>query len=272
MDCLTQKQINRHQRSAIPATPPMHAALRCQAFFARQSMTALLSLENYIMRVLLVEDDLQIGRSLLRALQDADYDADWVRDGTAGAAAIASAEYTVVLLDLSLPGRSGIDLLRAARAAGNRVPVLILTACDDLDARVQGLDVGADDYVLKPFDMPELLARIRAVLRRKAGYASSRLGDDTLNLDLEKRTLSCNGISAALSAREFALMLAFFERPGAILSRAQLESKLYGWGKEVESNAIDVLIYCVRKKFGQSVIRNVRGLGWTVMLGETSML
>ncbi|MEM5386285.1 response regulator transcription factor [Paraburkholderia phymatum] len=221
------------------------------------------------MRVLLVEDDLQIGQSLLRALQDADYSVDWVRDGKAGSAAIAAAEYTVVLLDLGLPDMGGIELLKSARAAGNTVPVLILTARDDLEARVQGLDVGADDYMLKPFDVPELLARIRAVLRRKAGYASSRLGDDALSLDLDKRTLCCNGVSSVLSAREFALMLAFLERPGTILSRDQLEDKLYGCGKEVESNAVDVLIHSVRKKFGQSVIRNVRGLGWTVMLGDT---
>ncbi len=116
------------------------------------------------MRVLLVEDDLQIGQSLMRALQDADYSVDWVRDGNAGSAAIAAAEYTVVLLDLGLPGMGGIELLRSARAAGNTVPVLILTARDDLEARVQGLDVGADDYVLKPFDVPELMARMRAVL------------------------------------------------------------------------------------------------------------
>lgn len=222
------------------------------------------------MRVLLIEDDLQIGQSLLRALQDADYSVDWVRDGNAGSAAIEAAEYTVVLLDLGLPGMSGIDLLKASRAAGNKVPVLILTARDDLEARVQGLDVGADDYVLKPFAVPELLARIRAVLRRKAGYAVSRLGDDSLNLDLDKRTLCCNGVTSVLSAREFALMLAFLERPGTILSRDQLEDRLYGWGKEVESNAVDVLIHSVRKKFGQSVIRNVRGLGWTVMLGESA--
>lgn len=153
-----------------------------------------------------------------------------------------------------------------ARAGGNKVPVLILTARDDREARVQGLDVGADDYILKPFDIPELLARIRAVLRRKAGYAVSRLGDDLLNLDLDKRALCGNGITSVLSAREFALMLALLERPGTIFSRAQLEDRLYGWGKEVESNAIDVLIHSVRKKFGQSVIHNVRGLGWTVML------
>ncbi|HLX02969.1 MAG TPA: response regulator transcription factor [Trinickia sp.] len=220
------------------------------------------------MRVLLVEDDLQIGQSLLRALKDANYSVDWVRDGTAGRHALEAAEYTVVLLDLGLPGMSGIDVLRAARAAGNRVPVLILTAQDALDTRVEGLDLGADDYVLKPFQVPELLARMRAVLRRKAGYAVSRLGDDALALDLDKRTLTCNGVTSVLSAKEFALMHAFLERPGTILSRDQLEDRLYGWGKEVESNAVDVIIHSVRKKFGGSVITNVRGLGWTVMLSS----
>ncbi|TCK38834.1 DNA-binding response OmpR family regulator [Paraburkholderia sp. BL8N3] len=218
------------------------------------------------MRILLIEDDVQIGTSLMRALKDADYAVDWVRDGVAGSEAIAAASYTVVLLDLGLPGKTGIELLRDARAAGNAVPVLILTARDELDTRVQGLDVGADDYVLKPFDIPELLARIRAVLRRKAGYAVSRLGDESICLNLDERTLTCNGTAGPLSAREFALMLALLERPGMIFSRAQLEDRLYGWGKEVESNAVDVLIHSVRKKFGAGVIRNVRGLGWTVML------
>ena len=150
------------------------------------------------------------------------------------------------------------------------MPVLILTARDDLDTRVQGLDVGADDYVLKPFDIPELLARIRAVMRRKAGYAVSRLGDEFISLNLDERTLTCGGTAGALSAREFALMLALMERPGTIFSRDQLEDRLYGWGKEIESNAIDVLIHSVRKKFGPGVIRNVRGLGWTVMLGAAA--
>jgi two-component system, OmpR family, response regulator len=218
------------------------------------------------MRVLVVEDDLQIGQSLVRGLHDAGYNVDWVRDGTAGSNAIAATEYTVVLLDLGLPGMGGVELLRRARGAGNPVPVLILTAQDNLDVRVEGLDLGADDYLLKPFQLPELLARIRAVLRRKAGYAVSRLGNEKVNLDLDKRTLTCNGVCAVLSAREFALMHALLERPGTIFSRSQLEDRLYSWGKEVESNALDVLIHAVRKKFGASVIRNVRGLGWTVTL------
>lgn len=220
------------------------------------------------MRILLIEDDVQIGASLMRALKDANYAVDWVRDGHAGREAMDAAEYTVVLLDLGLPGMSGIELLKRARDAGNETPVLILTARDDLDTRVQGLDIGADDYLLKPFDMPELLARIRAVLRRRAGHATSRLGDDSISLNLDQRTLTCGATSGVLSAREFALMHALLERPGTIFSRDQLEDKLYGWGKEVESNAVDVLIHSVRKKFGASVIRNVRGLGWTVVLGQ----
>lgn len=220
------------------------------------------------MRLLLIEDDLPIGQGLLRALTDAGYSVEWVRDGTSGRAAIDAGEYTAVLLDLNLPGMSGLQVLRSARASGKEVPVLILTACDDLETRVQGLDLGADDFVLKPFEVSELLARVRAVLRRKAGYAASRLGDDALCLDLDKRALSCNGVQSTLTAREFALMFAFFERPGTILSRDQLEDRLYGWHKEIDSNAIDVLIYSIRKKFGQSVIRNVRGIGWTVILNQ----
>jgi two-component system OmpR family response regulator len=222
------------------------------------------------MRVLLVEDDVQIGQSLLRALQDADYAVDWVRDGAAGWNAVTITDYTVMLLDLGLPKMEGLPLLRHLRDAGNAVPVLILTARDDLQARVEGLDVGADDYLPKPFHVPELLARIRAVLRRRAGHAVSRLGNDAIHLDLDKRTLTCRGVSSVLSAREFALMHALLERPGTILSREQLEDRLYGWGREVESNAVAVLIHAVRKKFGMSVIRNVRGLGWTVTLTHIS--
>ncbi|WP_414451967.1 response regulator transcription factor [Burkholderia sp. 22PA0099] len=220
------------------------------------------------MRVLLIEDDVQIGQGLLRALKNADISVDWVRDGVAGLRATDDAEYSVVLLDLGLPGMDGMELLKSLRKAGKAVPVLILTAKDDLDSRVEGLDVGADDYMLKPLAVPELLARIRAVIRRKAGYASSRLGNESFSLDMDKRTLTCNGSTSVLSAREFSLMLAFLERPGTILSRGQLEDRLYGWGKEVESNAIDALIHSVRKKFGGAVIRNVRGLGWTVMLDD----
>jgi two-component system OmpR family response regulator len=221
-----------------------------------------------MMRVLLVENDLDIGRQLFSALKGADYTVDWVRNGMDGRNAIGNAGYTVALLKQGLPGLCGIDLLKASRAAGNTIPVLLLSANDDPETRTRGLDTGADDFVLKPFDTRELLARIRAVLRRTAGYPTSRIGDETISLDLDKRTFFYNGAESALSAREFVLMLAFLERRGRVLSRGQLEERLYGWGREVESNAVDVLIHGVRKKYGQSLIRNIRGIGWTVMPTE----
>jgi two-component system OmpR family response regulator len=220
------------------------------------------------MRVLLIEHDLHTGQSLLRALKDAGYSVDWVRDGEAGRRAISTAYYALVMLGIDLPGVGGIDVLRMIRAAGDDVPVLILAAREDLDTRVCSLDVGADDCLLKPLECREVLARIRAILRRRAGYATSRIGGDALGLDLETRQLYCNAVASTLSAREFALMHALLERPGATLSRDQLEDRLYGWGKEVESNAVDVLIHSMRKKFGQSLIRNIRGLGWTVLPEE----
>jgi DNA-binding response OmpR family regulator len=156
-------------------------------------------------------------------------------------------------------------LLKASRDAGNKVPVVLLSAHDDPEAHARGLDTGADDCVLKPIVMRELLARIRAILRRATGYATSRIGDESLGLDLDRRTLLLQGCESSLSAREFTLMHALLERRGAVLSRSQLEDRLYGWGREVESNSVDVLIHAIRKKYGQSLIRNVRGLGWSVM-------
>lgn len=223
------------------------------------------------MRVLMVEGDLQIGRNLFRALKEAHYTVDWIRHGNADNVKIVSACYAAVLLDLGPSAVGGMNMLMALRAAGNPVPVLSLTARDDPDMRVRSLDVGADDCMLKSVDVPELLARLRAVLRRRAGCATSRIGDESLSLDLEKRTLVCNGVASALSAREFALMHCFLERRGAILSRRQLEDRIYGWGREVESNSLDVLIHSIRKKYGQSLIRNVRGLGWTTHCANESL-
>jgi two-component system, OmpR family, response regulator len=216
------------------------------------------------MRVLMVEDDLQFGQSLFRALKEAQYTVDWIRHGNADNATILSTCYVAVLLDLEPSVVSAINMLKSLRTAGNPVPVLSLTARDDPDTRVRSLDVGADDCILKPVEIRELLARLRAVLRRRAGCATSRIGDELLGLDLERRTLHCNGVESVLSPREFALMHSFLERPGTILSRRQLEDRIYGWGRAVDSNAVDVLIHSVRKRFGQSLIRNVRGLGWTV--------
>jgi two-component system OmpR family response regulator len=214
--------------------------------------------------LLLVENDLYTGKDLFRTLSDAQYCVDWVRDGRAARVAIDAESYAVVLLNHALPDICGIEMLKVSRAAGSKVPVLLMSARNDPDLHVRGLDVGADDCVTKPFDVREVLARIRAVLRRSAGYATSRIGDNSLGLDLDKRTLWVDGVESPLSAREFSLMHAFMGRRGGILSRSQLEERLYGWGREVESNSVDVLIHGMRKKFGQSLIRNVRGLGWTV--------
>jgi two-component system OmpR family response regulator len=216
------------------------------------------------MRILLIEDDTQIGQGLLRALKDASFSVDWVRNGDLGRTATQDGSYTAILLDLGLPGMGGLDLLHWLRAANNATPVLIITALHDVDTRVAGLDLGADDYLTKPFQSKELLARIRAVLRRKSGFASATMGNARVTLDINSRRLTFDGHTEEVSAREYSLLLALLERPGAILSREQLEERLYGWGEEVESNAVDAVIYNVRKKFGKTVIRNVRGLGWTI--------
>lgn len=208
-----------------------------------------------------------IGQSLARALADHGMSIDWVRNGLDGAEALALGEHALALLDLGLPGRQGLDLLKAARAAGNRVPIIVITARDELDDRVAGLDLGADDYVSKPFAARELIARMQAVLRRHGGLARSVMETDELTLDLEKHELAYRRAELLLPAREFALMRALMERPGTILSRSQLEERLYGWGEEVESNAVEVLIHSIRKKFGKEVIRNVRGAGWMVVKG-----
>jgi DNA-binding response OmpR family regulator len=216
------------------------------------------------MRVLVIEDDMMLGRALVQALDDAGMAADWVRDGHLGEEAVAVGGHGFVLLDIGLPGRSGLEILRSLRAAGDKRPILVITARDGLDDRVAGLDLGADDYLVKPFEVKELLARIRAVLRRHGGEAVSTLGTSEIELDLASHEVKYRGNGEVLPAREFALMQALLERPGTILSRAQLEEKLYGWGEEVESNAIDVLIHYVRRKFDKDIIRNVRGAGWMV--------
>ena len=216
------------------------------------------------MRALLVEDDDMIGRSLVHALKGAGWSVDWVRDGALAHSALADGDYRCVLLDLGLPGLDGTEVLRRARARGDLTPVVVLTARDGVEDRVLGLDTGADDYLLKPFEMTELLARMRAVVRRRSGAAQSLLGNGAVQLDLATREVLQDGVRGALTAREFALLHALLERPGAILSREQLENRIYGWGEEVSSNAVDVLIHGMRRKLGPDAIRNVRGLGWRV--------
>lgn len=216
------------------------------------------------MRALLVEDDDMIGRSLSHALKGAGWSVDWVRDGPLAHSALADGDYSCVLLDLGLPGLDGTEVLRRARARGDLTPVVVLTARDGLDDRILGLDIGADDYLLKPFEVTELLARMRAVVRRRSGVAQSIVGNGAVQLDLATREVLQGGVREALTAREFALLHALLERPGAILSREQLENRIYGWGEEVSSNAVDVLIHGMRRKLGPDTIRNVRGLGWRV--------
>ena len=216
------------------------------------------------MRVLLVEDDQMLGGAVLQALQDAAYAVDWVKDGAVASAALVSHDYELVLLDLGLPLSDGIQVLRRMRSRGDRTPVLVITARDNVDDRIEGLDVGADDYLGKPFAVGELLARLRALVRRTAGSPTSMLTNGIVSLDLAVKQATTDGVAHSLSQREFALLQALMLRPGAVLSRAQLEQSIYGWGEEVESNAVDVIIHGLRRKLGANRIRNVRGLGWRV--------
>jgi two-component system OmpR family response regulator len=216
------------------------------------------------MRVLLIEDDILIGNGLVAALKAAGMSVDWVRDGLAAQEALRDAGYAIALLDLGLPGIDGMAVLKATRRQGVETPVLIITARDALESRVAGLDLGADDYLVKPFEMAELLARMRVLVRRRAGRATLRLSTSEAELDTGTHEFSYNGRTDVLPAREYALLHALMDRPGQILSRAQIEERLYGWGEEVESNAVEVLIHAVRRKFGKGAILNVRGAGWMV--------
>lgn len=216
------------------------------------------------MRILLVEDDRMIGAAVVQALQDAAYAVDWATDGQMALDTLAMHEHEMLLLDLGLPKRDGLEVLRQIRLRKNALPVLILTARDGVESRIAGLDLGADDYLVKPFDIAELLARMRAVLRRHAGAAAPVLSNGALTLDLATHEVQCEGQSHALSAREFALLQALLQRPGAILSRAELEQRIYGWSDEIESNAVEVIIHGVRRKLGAASIQNVRGAGWRV--------
>jgi two-component system response regulator QseB len=216
------------------------------------------------MRLLLVEDDSMVGESLCKALRQDGFTVDWMQDGRAAEAAVNSATYDMLLLDLGLPMKSGLEVLKSLRQCGNRIPVLILTARDAVSDRITGLDAGADDYLIKPFDFDELEARIRALLRRQAGRVDSviRLGELTFNP--ASREVHFKGKLVILSGREFALLEAFLDRPGAVLSLAQLEEKIYGWNDEIGSNAVEVYIHGLRKKLGADFIKNVRGVGYMV--------
>jgi len=220
------------------------------------------------MRLLLVEDDNMIGEAVRTGLRQEGFTVDWVREAEAGEAALRAESYALLLLDLGLPRKSGLDWLRELRRRGDPTPVLVITARDAVADRIAGLDGGADDYMVKPFDLEELAARVRAVLRRRAGRAEPLMQHGDLTLDPATRQATLKGQPVTLSAREYALLAALLERPGAILSRAQLEQRLYGWGEEVESNAVEVHIHHLRRKLGTDAIRNVRGLGYTLAKPE----
>ena len=216
------------------------------------------------MRLLLVEDDAMIGEAVLQVLRTEHYAVDWVRDGAMADAALKSEQYDLVLLDLGLPKRDGLDVLRALRQRREAVPVLVATARDGVAERIAGLDAGADDYVLKPYDIDELLARIRALLRRSAGRGEPVFAHKGVSLNPATREALLHGQPVSLSAREWAVLEALIARPGAVLSRAQLEEKLFSWKDDVSSNAVEVYVHGIRKKLGNDFIQNVRGLGYVV--------
>jgi two-component system, OmpR family, response regulator len=219
------------------------------------------------MRILLVEDDRMLGGAMEVALRDAAYALDWVTDGQAAVEAAETEAYDLMLLDLGLPKRDGLSVLQHFRAASTRLPVIIVTARDAVEDRIAGLDLGADDYLIKPFEVQELLARMRAVLRRQGSGVSAILTNGVVSLDPATHMATNRSASVRLTAREFALLRVFLTRPGAILSRSELEARIYGWNEEVESNAVEFLIHALRRKLGPDVIRNVRGIGWVVERG-----
>ena len=214
------------------------------------------------MRILLVEDDRLLGDAVQAGLRQAGFAVEWVTDGGAAEAAVGTETFAALVLDLGLPGRTGLDVLRTMRAAGNRTPVLILTARDAVEDRIGGLDAGADDYAVKPFDLGELAARLRALVRRATGRATPTITLGELVLDPAARTLTLAGAPVELSAREFALLHALMRHAGQVLTRAQLEEHLYEWGQEVESNTVEVFIHHLRRKLGADHIRTVRGVGY----------
>jgi two-component system OmpR family response regulator len=216
------------------------------------------------MRVLLVEDDLMIGRATAQALTDAAHAVDWVTEGRQGLAAARESAYDVLLLDLGLAQLDGAEVLKAIRRHDSTLPVVVVTARDEVATRIDLLDLGADDYLVKPFDPKELLARMRAVVRRKGGSGSPVLTCGGLSLDPATHEAAFGESRCRLSGREFSLLEALMRRPGAIVSRSELEERIYGWNGEVESNTVEVLVHSLRRKLGTGAIRTVRGVGYMV--------
>lgn len=221
------------------------------------------------MRIFLVEDDEMIGEGIRTSLRNEGYVVDWARDGRMVLTALSTEHFDLVLLDLGLPGKSGLEVLASLRASKQTIPVIIITARDAIDDRIKGLDTGADDYLVKPFDFHELAARIRSALRRSTGRAEPDIEILGVRLSPESRQVTRDAEPVPLSAKEYSIIEALMLRPGAILSRAQLEERMYGWGDEIESNAIEVHIHAIRRKLGAEFIRNVRGVGYFVPKPKT---
>lgn len=216
------------------------------------------------MRILLVEDDALLGDGICVGLTQAGFTVDWVKDGKSGLAAVSAGWHELIILDLGLPGISGQELLSSLRKDGHDIPVLILTARDTVEQRIAGLDAGADDYMTKPFDLDELSARLRALLRRRSGRTAPLLTHGDIVLDPAAHAITFQGEAVNLSHREFSMLQLLLESAGRVLSRQHFEENLYGWDEEIESNAIEVHIHHLRKKLGSGLIRTVRGVGYTI--------
>ncbi len=216
------------------------------------------------MRILLVEDDRLLGDGVQAGLTGSGFTVDWVRDGDAALAALSAESFAAVLLDLGLPKRDGLSVLASLRSAGNPVPVLVLTARDQVADKIRGLDLGADDYVIKPFDLDELAARLRALVRRSQGRADASLRHGDVVLDPAGRTVKLKGEPVTLTGKEFDLLRMLLDAAGRVLTRRVLEEQLYAWGEAVESNALEVHIHHLRRKLGGELIRTVRGVGYLV--------
>lgn len=216
------------------------------------------------MRLLLVEDDALLGDGIRNGLKQQDYTVEWLQDGQAAVVSLLHDNFDAVVLDLGLPKKHGLDVLKEIRAKGRTLPVLILTAQDAIEDRVAGLDAGADDYLVKPFDLDELYARIRALTRRATGRAEPKIVCGNIQLDPAAHQVTRSGEMIELSRREYTVLLELMQNRGRVLSRARLEESLYDWGEQVESNAVEVHVHHLRKKLGAELIRTIRGVGYMI--------
>lgn len=223
-----------------------------------------LAKDEFDVKLLLVEDDQMLGEGLQKALRQTGYSVDWVQNGSDVDLALENTEYALIILDIGLPGKDGFAILKSLRTQKNEISVLILTARDSITDRVSGLDIGADDYMVKPFALEELEARIRLLLRRKSGNKTNELSVGELTLNLNTKEISYRDNVINLSAKEFALMHLMMEQPNTVFSRSRLEDSLYGWNEEIESNSVEVHIHQIRKKLGKEVIRNTRNVGYQI--------